>query len=121
MAALRRKSLALTRLCGQLIEQRLAGHGLNVVSPSQDGQRGSQVSLTRSHGAYAIVQALIERGVVGDFRAGDGAAHPDILRFGVCPLYTRYVDIWYAVDRLHQVMASGAWQEAKYGHQQSVT
>lgn len=121
MAALRRKSLALTRLFGQLIEQRLAGHGLNVVSPSEDGQRGSQLSLTRAQGAYAIVQALIERGVVGDFRAGDGAAHPDILRFGVCPLYTRYVDIWHAVDRLHEVMVSGAWQEAKYGQQQSVT
>jgi kynureninase len=39
----------------------------------------------------------------------------------VCPLYTRYVDIWHAVDRLHEVMVSGAWQEAKYGQQQSVT
>ncbi len=121
MAALRRKSLALTRLFAHLLQQRLAGHGLSVVSPQDDDERGSQISLTRAHGAYAIVQALIERGVVGDFRAGDGSAHPDILRFGVCPLYTRYVDIWHAVDRLHQVMSSGAWQDAKYGQQQSVT
>ena len=121
MAALRRKSLSLTRLFGQLLQQRLSGHGLSLVSPQDDGQRGSQISLTRAHGAYAIVQALIERGVVGDFRAGDGAEHPDILRFGVCPLYTRYVDIWHAVDALHQVMSSGVWRDAKYGQQHSVT
>jgi kynureninase len=94
MEALREKSLALTRLFADLVEERVGGFGIE--SPREDAQRGSQVSLTRPDGAYAIVQALIARGVIGDFRAGQDGL-PDILRFGVTPLYTRYVDVWDAV------------------------
>ena len=54
---------------------------------------------------YAIVQALIDRGVIGDFR-------PDILRFGLAPLYVRYCDVFDAVTQLADVMQSGAWQAA---------
>lgn len=122
MAALRAKSSALTRLFIALVEARCAGHGLALVSPREDEHRGSQVSLGRDEGAYAIVQALIARGVVGDFRAGDAAAGlPDILRFGVTPLTTRFVDLWDAVEQLRQVLASGEWREARFHQRAAVT
>lgn len=115
MAALRRKSLALTNLFITLVETRCAGHGLALVSPRVDGERGSQVSFARAEGAYAIVQALIARGVIGDFRA------PDVLRFGFTPLYTRFVDVWDAVEHLRQVLASGEWKEARFNTLSAVT
>ena len=76
MRALRSKSLALTDLFIDLVEQRCQGHGLELATPRQHAERGSQVSLTREQGAYAIVQALIARGVVGDFRAGGRQSVP---------------------------------------------
>lgn len=122
LAAIRAKSLALTRLFIELVESRCAGHGLGVVSPRDDARRGSQVCLSRDEGAYAIVQALIARGVVGDFRAGDAAdGLPDILRFGVTPLYTRFIDVWDAVEHLRQVLASGEWREARFNQRAVVT
>ena len=121
MAALRRKSLALTGLFMQLVCTRLHGQGFGIATPEQESLRGSQVSLTRSEGAYAIVQALIARGVIGDFRAGDGAQHPDILRFGFTPLYIGYADVWHAAEHLCQVMASGEWREARFAHKNVVT
>ncbi|MFM7255943.1 MAG: kynureninase [Betaproteobacteria bacterium] len=121
MAALRRKSLALTGLFMQLVRTRLHGHGLGMATPEPEGLRGSQVSLTRSEGAYAIVQALIARGVIGDFRAGNGAAHPDILRFGFTPLYLGYADVWQAVEQLRQVMHSGEWRDARFAQKHAVT
>lgn len=126
MAALRAKSLALTDLFMALVEQRCAGHGLGLATPRAHHQRGSQVSLTRESangesGAFAIVQALIARGVVGDFRAGDGHRHPDILRFGFTPLYLGFADVWTAVDQLHQVLHSGEWQAAQFRQQHAVT
>ncbi|MFN3296026.1 kynureninase [Caldimonas sp.] len=120
MAALREKSIALTSLFAELVEARCAGHGLTVVSPREPRLRGSQVCLTRAEGAYAIVQALIARRVVGDFRAGD-VQTPDILRFGFTPLYTRYVDVWDAVEQLVQVMESGQWREARFHQRATVT
>jgi kynureninase len=121
-AAIRAKSLALTRLFIALVEERCAGHGLGLVSPREDAERGSQVCLSRDEGAYAIVQALIARGVVGDFRAGDTADRlPDILRFGVTPLYTRYVDVWDAVEHLRQVLDSGEWRDARFHQRGAVT
>ena len=121
MAALRRKSLALTGLFMQLVRARLVDHGFGIATPFDASRRGSQVSLTRAEGAYAIVQALIARGVVGDFRAGDGGAHPDILRFGLTPLYIGYADVWNAVEQLRQVMASGEWREARFAQRHAVT
>jgi kynureninase len=68
-------------------------------------------------GGFAIVQALIARGVVGDFRAGD----PEILRFGVTPLHTRHVDVWDAVEALRQVMESGEWRQDGFWRRGAVT
>ncbi len=121
MAALRKKSLALTDLFVKLVEERCAGYGLGLATPREHAQRGSQVCLTRQDGAYAIVQALIARGVIGDFRAGDGAAHLDILRFGFTPLYTSFVDVWNAVEHLRQVMISGEWQQPEFNQKSLVT
>ena len=115
MEALREKSLALTDLFLRLIEERCAGHDLTTITPREAGRRGSQVSLVRSEGAYAIVQALIARGVVGDFRA------PDVLRFGFTPLYLRFVDVWDAVEHLHQVLATGEWRHERFARKAAVT
>ena len=86
-----------------------------LLTPRDPKVRGSQVSFTRAEGAYAIMQALIARNVIGDFRA------PDMLRFGVTPLYTRFVDIWDAVEHLRDVLASGEWRDARFGQRAAVT
>ena len=121
MAALRAKSLALTDLFIQLVEERCTGHGLGLATPREHVQRGSQVCLTRDEGAYAIVQALIARGVIGDYRAGDGGRHKDILRFGFTPLYIGFVDVWNAVEHLKQVLESGEWQRPEFNRKHAVT
>jgi len=121
MAALRAKSLALTDLFIALVEERCAGHGLGLATPREHAQRGSQVCLTRSEGAYAIVQALIARGVIGDYRAGDGGKHLDILRFGFTPLYIGFEDVWNAVEHLKQVLDTGEWQSAEFNQKHAVT
>ena len=126
MAALRTKSLALTDLYIDLVEQHCAGYGLGLATPREHALRGSQVCLTREHaaagsGAFAIVQALIARGVIGDFRAGDGGRHKDILRFGFTPLYIGYEDVWNAVEQLRQVLESGEWQQPQFNQKHAVT
>jgi kynureninase len=121
MAALRAKSLALTDLFIALVEERCTGHGLGLATPREHAQRGSQVCLTRDEGAYAIVQALIARGVIGDFRAGDGGQHQDILRFGFTPLYIGFADVWNAVEHLKQVLESGEWKRAEFNSKHAVT
>ena len=132
MAAIRTKSLALTDLFIALVEQRYAGFGLGLATPRDHVQRGSQVCLTRDagtegSGAFAIVQALIARGVIGDFRAGEAAgtdtltAMPDILRFGFTPLYIGFEDVWNAVEHLRSVLESGEWKLPQFNQQHAVT
>ncbi|MEO6017049.1 MAG: aminotransferase class V-fold PLP-dependent enzyme, partial [Polaromonas sp.] len=123
MQALRKKSLELTDLFIHLVEERCAGHGLGLATPREHAQRGSQVCLTKTEGAYAIVQALIARGVIGDFRAGDGGAgkHLDILRFGFTPLYIGFEDVWNAVEHLKQVLETAEWQKAEFNQKHAVT
>lgn len=121
MQALRQKSLALTSLFMHLVKSELAEHDFGIASPEKDELRGSQVSLTRNEGAYAIVQALIARGVIGDFRAGDGKNNPDILRFGLAPLYLGFADVWHAVRHLKEVMETQEWQQPQFSQKQAVT
>jgi kynureninase len=124
MAALRAKSLAMTRAFAALVEARCGGHGLSLVSPTDDTWRGSQVCLAHREIGYPVVQALIERGVIGDFRAGDRtrpAGVWDILRFGFTPLYLRHVDVWDAVEHLKQVLERGEWREARFNQKAAVT
>ena len=119
--ALREKSLALTDLFIELVEARCAGHGLALVTPREHAQRGSQVCLSKQEGAYAIVQALIARGVIGDFRSGDGNKHLDILRFGLTPFYIGFEDVWDAVEHLRQVLETAEWRRAGFNQKNAVT
>ncbi len=97
MAAVRAKSLALTDLFIELVERRCAGHPLGLVTPREHARRGSQVSFTHPHG-YAVMAALIARGVIGDYR------EPEITRFGFTPLYTSFADVWDAVEILKDIL-----------------
>ena len=108
------KSMALTDLFIALVESRCAEFGLILASPRATAERGSQVSFAHGDG-YRIMQALIARGVIGDFRA------PDILRFGFAPLYIRFVDIWDAVEHLREVLESGEWQDEQFAVRAAVT
>jgi len=121
--ALREKSLALTDLFLAQVDARCAGHGLRSVTPADRRVRGSQVSLAcPAVSGYAVMQALIERGVIGDFRAGDGSeAEPDLLRFGFTPLYTRYVDVYDAVTALSEILSTEQWREARFNQKAAVT
>jgi kynureninase len=110
LGALRAKSLALTGLFIRLAEQL----GLHVVTPQDPAQRGSQVSLRHPAG-YAVVQALIERGVIGDFRA------PDIMRFGFTPLYLSHCDVWDAAEILADVLAGESWRDERFAVRGAVT
>ncbi len=114
MAALRKKSIALTDLFIQLVEAKCAGYGLVLESPREGTRRGSQVSFAHEN-AYAIMQALIERGVIGDFRA------PATLRFGFTPLYIGFKDVWKAVELLEDILRTGAWKEARFAVKSAVT
>jgi len=122
MAALRAKSLQLSRLFIDQVRQRCAAHALPLASPLDDAQRGSQISLAHNEGGYAVMAALIERGVIGDFRAGASSeAEPDLLRFGFTPLYTRFVDVFDAVTALAEVLDSGEWRQARFNQRAAVT
>jgi kynureninase len=114
VARLRRKSVALTDLFVRLVEQECAGLGLALASPREASMRGSQVSWRHPEG-YAIVQALIVRGVIGDFRA------PDLLRFGFAPAYLRFVDVWDAVAALRAVLTQREWDRPQHRSRAKVT
>ncbi len=114
LALVREKSLCLSALFAARVERELAGLGLNVVSPREDTERGSQVCLTHA-AAWPVMQALIARGVIGDVRA------PDILRFGFTPLYLRYTEVWDAVSHLEAVLRSREWDAPQFHQKQKVT
>jgi kynureninase len=94
LAQVRKKSIELTGLFIERVDERCGQHGFTVLTPREPNYRGSQVSLAHPQGAE-IVEALSHRGVIADFRP------PDLLRFGFAPLYTRYTDVWDAVEILH--------------------
>ena len=110
---LREGSLSLTDLFIALVDERL-GSVFEVVTPREQQRRGSQVSL-RHDEAYGVVQALIERGVVGDFRT------PDVARFGFAPLYVTHADVYDAVDHLVEVMAHDEHLRPSYAVRNAVT
>ncbi|WP_329063456.1 kynureninase [Amycolatopsis sp. NBC_01480] len=111
LAAVRAKSLALGDFLISMADG-LRQHGLTVVTPREGARRGSQVSL-RHEKAYELGQALIARGVVGDFRA------PDLLRLGLAPLYLRYVDVWDAMHALSEILASNEHEAPQHRRDQT--
>ncbi|KJV33657.1 kynureninase [Aquitalea magnusonii] len=114
MTALREKSLALTDLFIQLVEQRCGHHPLTLITPRNHAQRGSHVSYRHPQG-YAVMQALIARGVIGDYR------EPEVLRFGITPLYLRHVDVWDAVETLRDILDGASWDQPQFQQRHAVT
>lgn len=112
--ALHAKATALGGLFIRLMDQRCDGFGFELASPRRGESRGSHVSYAHSE-AYPICQALIARGVVGDFRT------PDLLRMGFAPLYTSYADVWVAVETLHAAMHERAWDSDMFRTRARVT
>jgi kynureninase len=99
---------------GDLIIMRADGMGLETLSPRDAATRGGHVSLRHADG-YAIVQALIARGIVPDFRA------PDAMRFGLAPLYIRFTDVWDAMDQLADILETRAWDTPEFQDRKAVT
>ena len=116
---LRAKSVQQTQLFIDLVEDRCADFGLQLVTPREPALRGSQVCYAHEH-AWPIMQALIARGVIGDYRNADTGA-PGILRFGFAPLYLRFVDVWDAVEALRDVLVTRAWDRPQFAARRAVT
>jgi kynureninase len=114
MRTVRAKSVALGETFIALVAGRCAGHALALASPREALLRGSQISFRHTNG-YQIMQALIARGVIGDFRA------PDLMRFGFAPLYVRFVDVFDAVEALGAVLDSGEWRAPRFAPVATVT
>jgi len=111
-AALWHKSQALFDFLAQLMAARCPD--LAPITPPRADLRGSHASFAHPH-AWPINRALIEAGVIGDFRT------PDVLRLGLTPLYLGFADIWHAVDRLAAIMDDGRWQRSEYTAKTKVT
>jgi kynureninase len=114
MIRLRNKSMQLTGFFIASVEKLCVGHGLELVGPREAEQRGSQVSFAHPDG-YAVMQALISRGVIGDFRA------PDVIRFGFAPLYVGFADAWNAAETLADILAKKAWDRPEFTKRAAVT
>jgi kynureninase len=114
MTEVRAKSLALCALFAELAEARCGGYGVKLAGPRDMSSRGSHVSLHCPEG-YAVMQALIDANVIGDYR------DPDMIRFGFTPLYTRYVDAWDAVEALRLILAEQRWNQPQFRKRQAVT
>jgi kynureninase len=114
MQAVRDKSIRLADLFISEVQERCSRYGLRLASPREAAARGSQVSFHCADG-YAVMQALIAHGVIGDFRA------PDIIRFGLTPLYIGFADVWDAAHMIERVMANRLWDRADFKKRAAVT
>ena len=114
MQSIRAKSLAMTDLFIALVEQECAKHPLEMITPREHAVRGSHVSLRHEFG-FAIIQALIARGVIGDYR------EPEVMRFGITPLYLSYEDVWHAVQHLKDILDSRSWDAPEFHRRGAVT
>ncbi len=112
MADLEAKSRRLSNLFIALVEQRCPE--LTLASPRDAGARGSHLVFAHPH-AYPLMQALIERKVIGDYR------EPDLIRFGFTPLYNGYADVWHAVDILAGLLATRGWDQPRLHERARVT
>jgi kynureninase len=112
MEALWSKSVELIGLFARLVAERCPD--LTCITPAEPCARGSHISFAHSN-AFEICQALIAEGVIGDFRA------PDVVRFGITPLYTSFEDVWRAVDIMAGIMAKGRWRDPAFAVRGKVT
>ncbi|MFG6666403.1 kynureninase [Halomonas sp. HNIBRBA4712] len=114
MNALREKSLAMTNLFRECLADLFDARGIEDITPAAR-QRGSQVSLIDNDNGYAIVQALIARGVIGDYR------EPGLMRFGFTPLYLSFEDVWQAARHFREVVESGEFKDPAFSVRSAVT
>ena len=111
---LRAKSVRLSEFFIKLIDTRCGGLGITVASPRNSERRGSHVALMHEH-AYAVMQSLILRNVIGDFRA------PNLMRFGFAPLYQTHADVWTAVEILREILVARSWDTEEFRRMAFVT
>ena len=111
---IREKSIKLSEMFIQLIQQECTEFGFMLFSPKNSDQRGSQISFLHEN-AYSIIQALISHGIIGDYR------EPNVMRFGISPLYMRFEDVWNAITCLREIMQTGEWQSEKFKNKNYVT
>ena len=111
---IREKSTKLSEMFIQLMKQECTEFGFTLFSPKNSGQRGSQISFLHEN-AYSIIQALISHGIIGDYR------EPNVMRFGISPLYMRFEDVWNAINCLREIMQTGQWQSEKFKNKNYVT
>jgi kynureninase len=114
LLAVREKSVRLSELFRQLVQQQCPTDSLSLASPEEPGRRGSHLAFHHPE-AYSVMQALIAEGVIGDFRG------PDLLRFGFAPLYVRYQDIWDAVEVLASVLSEDRYRCESFQRRNAVT
>ncbi|HEX3348263.1 MAG TPA: kynureninase [Acetobacteraceae bacterium] len=114
IADIREKSLRQSAIFAELVTERCGPATFRLVTPTEPSRRGSQVCLAHPH-AYPIMQALIARGVIGDFRA------PDILRFGITPLTLTYAELWDAAEVLAEIMRTESWRDPRFAVRHAVT
>ena len=114
LQTVRKKSVTLTTLFDDLINQYGLSDQLQRLSPASAEERGSQLSYSFAY-AYELCQALIDRGVIADYRA------PHFIRFGFAPLYNSYKDVWSAVEQIRNVMQTDAYKESRYAERLAVT
>ena len=114
LSDIRNKSQSLCDLFIRLVQQQCSEWNIELLGPRQMEQRGSHVSLVFEHG-YSVVQAMIDKGVIGDFRA------PNVMRFGFTPLYIGYSQIWDAVEAMRSALNASPWDNPKYNKHKTVT
>jgi kynureninase len=112
--AVRAKSVQQTTLFDALVKQELEPGVLSLVSPSDPAMRGSQLNYAHRD-AWPVMRALIDRGIIGDFRA------PDVLRFGFTPLYVGFAELWDTVAMLKEILAGRLWDKPEYHARMRVT
>ena len=105
IGAVEEKSRALWSLFAERMEDRCGAFGFELITTSDGSARGSHIAYAHPEG-YAIMRTLISKGVIGDFRK------PDVLRFGLTPLYLGFEDIWRAVETVGGIMEREDWRRA---------
>lgn len=108
------KSRALCELLIKMVEDKNTRHGIKLSGSRDMAWRGSHVSFHCPEG-YAVMQALIAQGVIGDFRM------PDVIRFGITPLYTSFADIWDAAEILTRILDEKLWNKREFLAKKAVT